>query len=279
MDSSPCELCGSDIPLSWERCPHCARPGLFPNVRAAQVPAERAALEARYQAALQKAERRGARKVLEDFEAASRGSKAIITRPFRELERLSSSDKELLSTFYQLIQAEVRLPHGTKWDRLRGLADESLFPGSRESIRFAALSLDGAGLPSYGDCSFVLQESMIAHRASVYEENSAVAMKKHAYDPPPGHRATWEERGKLCVAKLGDEVQSTTSPTEFPGLLLQPGVTPEEDRFVEVHLWGPMTIRTMERVAVMAPRKGQKSAYSAIGARLRAIGVTWEVLS
>ena len=240
--------------------------------------AERAALEARYQATLREAEGRGAGKVVEDFETAARSSKAVIARPFRELDRLSSSDKEIVSTFYQLIRGEVRVPHGNKWDSLRGLADEALFPGARESIRFAALSLDGLGLPHYGDCSFVLQESMIAHRASVYEENSAISMKKHAYEPPPGHRATWEERGKLCVAKLGREVESTTTPAEFPGLLLQAGAIPEEDRFVEVHIWGPMTIRTMERAVVTAPRKGQKSAYSAIGARLKAVGVTWEVL-
>jgi len=251
---------------------------LFPNVRAAAVPAERAALEARYQATLREAESRGARQAVEAFETAARGSKAVISRPFRELDRLSSSDKEVVSTFYQLIRGEVRLPHGNKWDGLRGLADEALFPGSREAIRFAALSLDGRGLPHYGDCTFVLQESMIAHRASVYEENSAVAMKKHAYEPPPGHRATWGERGKLCVAKLGGEVESTTTPVELPSLLLQSGATPDEDRFVEVHVWGPMTIRTIERAVVSAPRKGQRSAHSAIGARLKAVGVTWEVL-
>jgi len=95
---------------------------LFPNVKSAQLPAERAALEARYQGALQQAESRGAREALEDFEAAARDSKAVVARPFRELERLSSSDKELISTFYQLIRGEVRLPHGNKWDGLRGLA-------------------------------------------------------------------------------------------------------------------------------------------------------------
>jgi hypothetical protein len=247
-------------------------------VKAAQVPSERAELEARYQAALRKAESRGARKVLEAFEVATRSSKAVIARPFREIERLSSSDKEVVSTFYQLMRGEVRLPHGNKWDVLRGLADEALFPGARESIRFAALSLDGSGLPHYGDCSFVLRESMIAHRASVYEENSAIAMKKHSYDPPPGRRATWEERGKLGVAKIGEEVESTTTSGRFPGLLLQAGSTPEEDRFVEVHIWGPMTIRSMERVVMTAPRKGQRSAYSAIEARLKAVGVAWEAL-
>ena len=243
------------------------------------MPAERAALEARYQASLKDAESRGARKVLDDFEAAARGSKAVITLPFRELERLSSSDKEIFSTFYQLIRGEVVPPHGNKWASLRRLADEALFPGTRESIRFAVLSLDGAGLPHYGDCSFVLRESMIAHRASVYEENSAVLMKKHAYMPPPGHRATWGERSKLCAAKLGKEVESSTMPAEFPGLLLRPGATSEEDRFVEVHIWGPITIHTIERVVVVAPRKGQRSAYNAFRDRLRAVGVTWEVLA
>lgn len=279
MDPSLCEFCGNDIPPSKERCPHCAQPGLFPNVRAAQATSERQALDRRYQAALREAEGRGARAVVESFEAAAQASQAVMARPLRELDRLASSDRELLSTYYNLLQAEVRLPHGNDWDRLRGIADEALFPGYKEHIRFAALSLDGAGLPHYGDCSFLLRESMIAHRASVYEENSALALKKHRYEPPTGHRATWNERGKLCVAKHGREIEVTTTPQQFLGLLLAPGPTPEEDRFVEVHIWGPMSMRTVERVLAAPPRKGQRSVWKALRDRLNKVGVDLEASS
>ena len=276
MAPIPCDFCGNDIPLSRERCPHCALPGLFPNVRAAQDPAERGALDSRYLAACRDAESRGVRKTVEDFEKATADSKAVIARPLRELDRLASADEEMISTFYNQLRAEMRLPHGNKWDGLRGIADEALFPGYREHIRFAALSLDGAGLPHYGDCSLVLRESMIAHRASVYEENSAISMMKHGYEPPAGYRAPWNDRARLCVAKTAGEVDATTNPDQFPRLLLSAGATPEEDRFVEVHIWGPMTFRTVERVLV-PPQKG-KAIRKNLRGRLRAVGVSLEDL-
>ena len=244
------------------------------------MPAERTALERRYKAALQQAESRGTRPAVEAFEAATRGTKAVMARPLRELDRLASSDKELFPTYYSLIQGEVRLPHGNEWDLLRALADTALFPGDKkENVRFAALSLDGSSLPHYGECSFVFKESMIAHRTSVYEENSAVFLKKHAYTPPPGYRATWEERVKLAVAKLGGGIDAITSPSQLADALLGPGATPEEDRFIEVHIWGPMSIRTVERVSVTAPIKGPRSVRKAIRDRLKAVGLSLEELA
>ena len=69
-----------------------------------------------------------------------------MARPTRELDRLVSSDQELIPSYYGLLAGQVRLPHGNEWDRLRGIADEALFLGYKEHIRFAALSMDGQGL-------------------------------------------------------------------------------------------------------------------------------------
>lgn len=254
MDSSPCDHCGNAIPLRWERCPHCALPGLFPNVRAAEAPTEREALDRRYRRALRAATDCGAGEKAAQFEKEVAGSKAVMARSMRELDRLSASDQELFTTYYGLLRGEVRLPHDNKWDRLRGIADEALFLGYREHIRFAALALDGAGLAHYGECSFVFRDTMIQHRASVYEENSALSLKKHGYEPPLGHRATWLQRSTLCVAKVAGDIHADTPREQFPRLLLSSGAAPEEDRFVEVHIWGPMTIRTVERILVAQVR-------------------------
>lgn len=212
--------------------------------------------------------------MVEEFEAAVRDSKAVIARPMRELDRLSASDQELFPTYYGLLQAEVRLPHGNKWDGLRGIADEALFPGYKQHIRFASLSLDGAGLTRYGECSFVLRETMIGHRASVYEENSAESLKRHRYESPLGHRATWSNRAKLCVAKMAGDIESSSRRDQFPSLLLQTGATPEEDRFVEVHIWGPMTMRTVERI--LLPRLRRQAVRRSLQDRLGGLGVELE---
>ena len=117
---------------------------------------------------------------------------------------------------------------------------------------------------------------MIAHRASVYEENSASFLKKHAYAPPLGHRATWEERAKLAVAKLGGEIDASTTPGQLAGVLLGIGANPKEDRFIEVHIWGPMSLRTVERILLTAARKGQRAARKAIQDRLKEVGLLLE---
>src|SRR4051812_800804 len=154
MDSIQCGYCTHEVPIGSRCCPHCARPALFWNVKEADDPAEHQELQARYEQALEDAARRGAGAIVAEFETAVASSRVVITRRVEELERLSSSDKELYSTFYKLIRAELRLPAGNQWDRLRRIADEGLFPGYKEEIRFGALSLDGRGLPAYGDASF-----------------------------------------------------------------------------------------------------------------------------
>lgn len=277
MSATRCQECRHEIPLSWNCCPHCARPGLFPNVRAAQLESERAALDSRYQAALRGAEGRGCRKIAEEFEAEARRSKAVISRSLREAEILAGSDQDLYTTYYKKLDAEIRLPHGNRWDRLRGLADEALFPNYREQIRFGALSLDGTGIATYGDCTLVLRESMIAHRASVFEENSAVFMERHGYAAPPGYRAEWAERARLSVAKLADEIDAATRPDQFPGLLLRSGPAPGEDRFIEVHIWGPISRRSLDGIQVQADQKLSNAYVKALRDRLAEVGATLEI--
>lgn len=266
MDSSPCGSCGNDVPLEVEHCPHCGRAGEVPNVKAARLEAETQALARRYQLALQDAATRGCRDIVESFEAATDASQAVINRPLLEVERLASSDRQLYASFYQRLEAGLQLPHGDKWDRLRVLADAALFPNYSKPIRFAALSLDGVGLRSYGECTFVLRENLIAHRASVFEDNSAVFLQDVRYELPPGHRAPWSDRAKLCVAKLAGQIDASTTPADFPGLLLEQGKDPEDDRFVEVHVWGSLSIRSFERAVIST---GARSPRQVIRKALR----------
>lgn len=254
--SRSCPDCSNDFIASAERCPHCGRPGLYPNVFAATGVEEVEALQRRYQLAKQEAAARGADSALSSFETEVSDTRAVIARPAGELQRLLTGDDQIYATFYQLLEAEVRLPGGEKWDTLRGVADKALFSGYEKHIRFAALSLDGVGLKNYGDCFIVLRTDMIAHRASVFEENSVLFMKHHgikmseAHDLPRGYRATWGNRAKLCVAKLVAKIDVSTAAGAYSNLLLQSGSASEEDEFVEVHIWGPMTIRTVEQVTL-----------------------------
>jgi hypothetical protein len=281
MASDQCSHCGNDIPLAAERCPHCALPGIFPNVRAAEQAEEWEALNNRYKDALQQVVSRGCQQVAKDFEAAISDSQAVIARSLLEAYRIVSSDKQLYATYYQLVEAGVRLPSGGKWDILREMADGALFPGYKQNVRFAALSLDGYGLSNYGECFLVLHNHMIGHRASVFEENSVIFMEKHkilmsqAHNLPHGYRATWEERAKLCFAKLVDKLHPNTREDAFARIFLKEGKKSEEDSFVEVHIWGPMTIHTLEQVIINQPkRRADRVILKALGEKLSKVGVT-----
>jgi hypothetical protein len=277
--SGECAFCGNEFSLALEQCPHCGRAGTVPNVKAAEEEAERQALDQRYRAAFRKAADRGCQTRLGDFEAALAGSKAVINCRLELLERLASSDQELYASYYQRLKAGVQAPYGGVWDRLRQLADAALFPLYAEQIRFAALSLNSVGVHSYGECSLVLREPLIAHRASVFEENSAVFLRARAYRLSPGHRAAWAERSKLCVAKLAAEIQETMGSDDFPGVLLRQGAIPEEDHFIEVHVWGSLSRRTCERAVLVRGnnRKPRPVFHKALAQKLKPVGVELEV--
>lgn len=280
MLDQPCEFCGLGVPAAADRCPHCGRPGLFPNVRAARESANDRALRARYDGARREAERDGL--PVTEFEAALGESCAIVARRLGEVERLAASERQGYSTYYQLIDAENRLPDADAWDPLRRMADTALFPGYAAHIRFLALSLDEAGLDSYGDCFLVCRDSMIEHRASVFEANSAVFLRKTTPEEVAsvleGRRATYGERNLLCVAKLAGRLSPTTKTEEFAGVLLTAGQTSSEDDFVEVHVHGPMTINTFRKVVIRDAKLVRKrSMLKALRERLARYGVELEV--
>jgi hypothetical protein len=279
-----CQYCGNEFPASRPVCPHCGRPSLFPNVTAANDPEEVAALDARYADAKSQAQRRGASSALDEFERAAGTTRAVAARSAADLLRLANSDREVYSTYYDLARSGIRIPEGGKWDVLRSVADNIFFPGYHEQIRFAALSLDAAGLPSYGECSIAFRESMIAHRASLFEENTVLFVGRQkipmsgAVDLPKGYRAVWDTRAKLCVAKLDAAIDSTTRPDRYPELLMRPGATTGDDDFVEVHIYGPMTCRTMEQVTIKRRKRApSRSIIKALSEGFVKVGVIVEV--
>jgi hypothetical protein len=275
-----CSHCTYEIPASRDCCPHCGLPALFPNVRAAEEPSEAAALEVRYKHAITAATARGDEVVVRQFEAAVAGSKAVVNRPFSKVEEWASSDKQLYATYFQQLDAGVRLPDDDKWHHLRAMARPALFPDYGTKVQFGALSLDGVGSRQFGDCAVTLREEMICHRASVFEGNTAAIMRKCDYNfvSVLGFRAPWDSRARLAVAKLAGEVASSTKQSEFPRILLRPAPKSEDDEFVEVHIYGSMTRRTFERVVINSASKHSRTRVKALGVVLAGVGVNLDVL-
>ncbi|MCI0706965.1 MAG: hypothetical protein L0Y80_05700 [Ignavibacteriae bacterium] len=253
--TAECKECKNLFPSFADQCPHCGRPGLFPNVSAAEKKEEKEALHTRYEKSLEEAKKKGSLANLENFEKATEYAVAVMARPAHELLRLVSDDSEIYATYYQRIERGAYIPKGEKWDKLRQLTDSILFQNQREKIRFAVLSLEGRGLSNYGECFITMRDDMISYRSSVLEENSVMFIMHHSINPNNldklllGYRASWADRSELCVAKLGSRIDTSTQQKDFPYVILNDGTSSDQDEFIEVHIWGSVTIRTVKSIS------------------------------
>ena len=201
-----CPDCTYQIPLDLEQCPHCGRPALFSNVREVEQPDEIESVHERYRQVTAAIAGRGCGAVANAFERATSASCAVIGRSIEEARRLAKADNQGYATFWSLLDAGVRLPEGDHWERLRGLADFELFRNNRDKIRFAALSLNGKCLEHYGEVALQLDERMIEHRATVFEENSAIFFERK-------RRQGQEPRTRRDTAPAGATAASSRSPS------------------------------------------------------------------
>jgi len=253
-----CSHCGASVADNEKDCPSCGQHHGFPNVKMAE--AELEALEARVVRAADDARARGCEEKLRDFELACERAQAVANVDVGFLHQFLSSDKSLYAPYSRLVHGGVRRPAGPAEDRHRAGAEGVLFGTCGRDISYAALSLDGAGLRSYGSVTLELREKAIEERASVLEENSFGFVSRHAMVPggttPLGYRATWISRAKLALAKLACRIHSSTQSNAFPSLLLSQGsgeLARAGDDFVEVHIFGGFNQQAIKHVRVMDP--------------------------
>jgi hypothetical protein len=273
-----CGFCKCTMPSSADRCPHCARPSLFPNVEAAADPAEVAALDARYDAAVTLATANGTAVIagVLERETATR-SRAVLSRDSSEVYRLACGDDQLYTTYHKLLDAGFRVPTGSSWDQIRSSVDAMVFPGYAKEVRFGALTLDETGLVHYGDCHLILKTDMVDFRTTAFTENSAAFVQKNRFMIPAGHRSTWVQRGRLAVAKLAPGLTKSSTAGDVPAMLKSDGPTPDDDSFVEAHVYGSISMRTVEQVTIS--RRGKHAVrLTALREKLEKLPVPFVVV-
>jgi hypothetical protein len=263
-----CPLCGNSISILEVNCPHdnTPLPG-YPNVRLAQTKSQTEALENRYQDATAYCKTHQRDDSLEVFNVEIKErSQAVLSLGYTELRRLAENPKSVFSTFYERVKAGLQIPSGGKWDILRGIAEHSLYQHQKDHIRFAALSTNGIGVLNYGDCHVTLKTPLIEQRTSVFEDNNVVftvysqnTTMAQAIDLPPGHLTDWPNRNKLAVAKLATHLlEKPSTQEEIAGILIDQGATTADDRFIELHIFGPITVLTIEKVRVTPKKVGNR---------------------
>jgi len=277
-NTATCAFCNRRFPLDRTQCPHCARPQLFPNVRLAEKVGERQKLRDRYQKAQDDCRKRGCEKSLGEFEKACRTSVAVFNCPTQKLFREIANGTDLFEPYHDLERLRLRSerPAGHDWQKLRPQAEVELLGSHQhlDKLHYAALSLDGAGLDSYGGCTVVLRDEMISHRASCFEGNSALIYEKMR-DFTGILRSTWDERQTLCAAKVAEKLDKSVPVGNFPGMLLTAGISQDDDDFVEVHVFGTITAETFQSVSVDAAShlRQEKILWKAVKEKLNKRGV------
>lgn len=116
---------------------------------------------------------------------------------------------------------------------------------------------------------------MIAHRSTVFEENSIIFMHRRniriTEELPVGYLTSWPKRGQLAVTKQAATLNSGMTVSDFPTLLAAEGANPEDDRFVEVHIYGPISIRAVAEVSLRA--RGTAIRRKALREKLAKFGI------
>ncbi len=257
-----CRESGCGAPLAWERpsCPACGAYVGAPNIRHAQ--SEEPELEQRYQAALADCKGRRADAVAQDFtQQVENQSHAVINGDAKFFLHFFSDENSLYASYQQSTSASIRVA-GEMANDTRRLSTEAMIFGQYGcQIRYAALSLNGQGLYSYGSCSMTLNASLCNNKGSLSEENTFTLVEKNLpafyfhKELPLGRRATWNNRHKLALAKLGSELNSTTLAGSYANLLLYCAGDRATDRFMEVHIYEAFSHRAVR--AATLPSKGK----------------------
>ena len=259
-----CPNCNEDVLPHERHCVACQHDCGFPNVRAAESPAEQSALGLRLADAERRAVTNGTSDLLEKLRIVARQTRAVRVRTLNEVLALVKSDSNLMGTFHDLKGAGLLRPAATATEASRQSSEPLVFLNYHEKIQFAALTLDDVGLFTYGNCAMVFHDSKIANRTTVFEENCVFFCQRHHLGPakpavPPGYRATWTQREDLVVAKLGPRLTTATQESDFQSLLLSSSTDPLKDDFVEVHIYDRLHRSAVDYVIAKAQRSGDKA--------------------
>lgn len=278
-----CQECGNPVPDHLRDCIVCGAAHSSPNVRAALRYEEQQALSKRREDALNTSCNRGCENVFEQFgEIVQTQSFAVIARSILQLSYIVSQPSRLYVGFQQELYTGSRIPEDNAWDKGRRAAEDTIHPNYSQNINYAALSLSPRGAVAYGSYGIILNDKAISLRSTVFEENPFHFCVKHnvfAGQPAPaGYRATWQSRGVLAQAKLHSSLQVGMNCDVFSDLILMQGANTGDVDCIEVHIYGPIHPRAIERVVGPQPSAEEMPIARSVEKKLNQFGAHLEFI-
>jgi hypothetical protein len=254
VPSVKCPKCNKDIDFHRTNCAVCGSFVGYPNVRIAA--AMKHDLNRHYAEALSDATRRGVRLWVNQLEVLLDGSVATITVRPNILSNMAVGHN--YRNYYKALKNDLRRIAEPEYHAHRAAVDVKIHPGYETEILDAALSPDGRGLTSYGEITLQLRNVTIEDRASVLRENSFTFYERYDLGKrdakeEPGWRSVWADRAHLGIAHLAGRVTPTTSERDLPGKILSSGATRNDDCFMEIHIYGELTLDAVDTVSLDKP--------------------------
>jgi hypothetical protein len=214
------------------------------------------ALLRNYHEAVVDAQRRGARRQVEQVESLIAGSTATINVPPKILSSMVLG--AAYRSYYKALDQDLRRIAEQKYHAHRAAVDAKVHPGYGAEILNAAINPDGRGLTNYGEITLRLRDISISTRASVLRENAFAFYERHDLgrrdaEEEPGWRATWPDRARLGVAHLGPSLTAGIADDDLSFRILTIGANRENDRYIEVHIYGELSCAALENVSLDRP--------------------------
>jgi hypothetical protein len=187
-----------------------------------------------------------------------------MNRSLGSLSEWINGSNDLFLSFHKQVHLLKRHPQENEWDPQREAAEAAINPYAFQEINFAALSLDGTGMTYYGEYAVTLSTYSIDERASVFEENPFNFNRNHHLTSgkpvPHGYRATWAQRDMLATAKLHSSIKPAMTADDFALVLMEDRRSESDCDFIEVHIYGDVNRKGIERVIGPMPDERRKRA-------------------
>jgi hypothetical protein len=242
MPTLVCPTCEKPVDVHLANCPDCRAFVGYPNVRRAE--GMRGDLEKNYTDALGNALARGTSDLVDRLERLLAGTVGTINVSPKMLDIMTLGVPYF--SYHRALEMGLRRKAEDIYHSHRLGADAKVHPGYEKDIIYAALSPDGRGLTGYGEITLRLRDDAMTRRASLLRENAFAFYERYKLgdrdaQEAPGWRAVWADRAWLGVAHIEASLTPALSPGALPDLILHTGATRHDDRFIEVHIFDPLS--------------------------------------
>ncbi len=192
-----------------------------------------------------------------------RNSGVVVAMPAACALSLVSDPRAVYANYETLVAAGLRKPASLPEDKRRATVGGMLFGSYARQIRYGMLSLTDGGLPTYGDVCCRLRRVAIEDRTTFLEWNSYTFVKRYDIREgarvPVGHRAVWDNRHLLALAKLGGGISEGQGRVDWEKAMFETDARDRSrDDFIEAHIYDSFSIDAVETMRLATGKRPDK---------------------